>query len=75
MTKKILAAMAVLLVAAAAVQNTTSDARPRASDLGLKVGILPTGPLDAITDVAGVEVGHATIIRGAPCARACRRAA
>lgn len=64
MIKKILAAMAVLLVAAAAAQNTTSDARPRASDLGLKVGILPTGPLDAITDVAGVEVGHTTIIRG-----------
>jgi len=30
----------------------------------MKVGILPTGPLDAITDVAGVEVGHTTIIRG-----------
>ena len=65
MTKKILAAMVFLLVTAAAVaQNTTSNARPRASDLGLKVGILPTGPLDAITDVAGVEVGHTTIIRG-----------
>src|SRR5450759_3088690 len=64
MTKKILAAMAVLLVAAAAAQNTTPNARPRASDLGLKVGILPTGPLDAITDVAGVEVGQTTIIRG-----------
>ena len=47
-----------------AAQNTTSKARPRASGLGLKVGILPTGPLDAITDVAGVEVGHTTIIRG-----------
>jgi D-aminopeptidase len=64
MTKKLLAAMAVLLVAAAAAQNTTPDARPRASDLGLKVGILPTGPLDAITDVAGVEVGQTTVIRG-----------
>ena len=65
MMKKIRSAMAVLLVtAAAAAQNTTPDARPRASDLGLKVGILPTGPLDAITDVAGVEVGHTTIIRG-----------
>lgn len=30
----------------------------------MKVGILPAGPLDAITDVAGVEVGHTTIIRG-----------
>src|SRR5438093_2996610 len=65
MIKRILAAMVALLVTAAAVaQNTPSNARPRASDLGLKLGILPTGPLDAITDVAGVEVGHTTIIRG-----------
>src|SRR5712691_6594586 len=65
MTKKILAVVAVLLMTAAAVaQNTARDARPRASGLGLKVGILPTGPLDAITDVGGVEVGHTTIIRG-----------
>lgn len=39
-------------------------ARPRARDIGLKVGILPTGQLNAITDVAGVRVGHTTIIRG-----------
>src|SRR6266702_7163919 len=65
MIKRILAAMVALLVTAAAVaQNTPSNARPRASDLGLKLGILPTGPLDAITDVAGVEVGQTTIIRG-----------
>jgi D-aminopeptidase len=38
--------------------------RPRARDIGVKVGVLPTGPLNAITDVAGVQVGHATIIRG-----------
>jgi D-aminopeptidase len=48
----------------AAAQNTAPEARPRALDLGLKVGIMPTGPLDAITDVAGVEVGHTTIISG-----------
>ena len=42
----------------------SSETRPRASDLGLKIGVLPTGPLDAITDVAGVEVGHTTINRG-----------
>src|SRR5438034_7905213 len=66
MIKRILAAMVALLATAAIVaQNTTSNARPRASDLGLKVGILPTGPLDAITDVAGVEVGNTTVIRGA----------
>jgi D-aminopeptidase len=64
MTKKIPAAMMFLLIAAAFSQNTTSNTHPRASDLGLKVGVLPTGPLDAITDVAGVEVGHTTIIRG-----------
>ncbi|MFN2492743.1 MAG: P1 family peptidase [Pyrinomonadaceae bacterium] len=38
--------------------------RPRVRDVGIKVGILPTGPLNAITDVAGVMVGHKTIIRG-----------
>jgi D-aminopeptidase len=38
--------------------------RPRASDLGIVVGILPRGPLNAITDVAGVRVGHTTIVRG-----------
>jgi D-aminopeptidase len=45
-------------------QGATSNTRPRASDLGLKVGILPSGPLNAITDVDGVEVGHTTIIGG-----------
>lgn len=38
--------------------------RPRSRDLGIVVGILPTGPLNAITDVAGVKVGHATLRRG-----------
>jgi D-aminopeptidase len=38
--------------------------RPRARDLGIVVGVLPSGPLDAITDVAGVRVGHATVTRG-----------
>lgn len=38
--------------------------RPRARELGLSPGILPPGPLNAITDVAGVKVGHVTIMRG-----------
>jgi D-aminopeptidase len=38
--------------------------RPRAADIGLRVGTLPPGPLNAITDVAGVRVGHTTLIRG-----------
>ena len=57
-------ATVLLATVFAAAQSTTPNSRPRASDLGLKVGILPSGPLDAITDVAGVEVGHTTIIRG-----------
>lgn len=36
----------------------------RARELGLNIGVLPPGPNDAITDVAGVRVGHSTIIRG-----------
>lgn len=38
--------------------------KPRAPDLGIPAGSLPRGPLDAITDVAGVRVGHATLIQG-----------
>jgi len=38
--------------------------RPRAREAGITVGILPTGPLNAITDVDGVLVGHTTVIRG-----------
>ncbi len=38
--------------------------RPRVRDAGIKVGVLPVGPINGITDVAGVTVGHTTIIRG-----------
>ncbi|MGE5138527.1 MAG: P1 family peptidase, partial [Rudaea sp.] len=38
--------------------------RPRARDLGIKPGLLSPGPLNAITDVAGVRVGHTTLIKG-----------
>jgi D-aminopeptidase len=38
--------------------------RPRARDLGLVVGTFPTGSLNSITDVAGVKVGHSTVISG-----------
>ena len=38
--------------------------RPRARDLGIIVGTLPTGRFNAITDVAGVKVGHTTLRRG-----------
>jgi D-aminopeptidase len=66
MTKTTLALIAILpfLSLAPGAQETPKDTRPRASDLGLKIGVLPTGPLDSITDVAGVAVGHTTINRG-----------
>jgi len=39
-------------------------ARPRARDLGIQVGVLAPGPLNAITDVPGVAIGHTTLVRG-----------
>jgi D-aminopeptidase len=58
--------VATILLATALTGSRSSpaDVRPRVSDVGLRVGVLPAGPLDAITDVAGVEVGATTIIRG-----------
>jgi D-aminopeptidase len=52
-------------VAVAATSNTLAQTspRPRERDLGLPIGGTP-GRLDAITDVAGVEVGYATLISG-----------
>ncbi len=38
--------------------------RPRARDLGIVIGYLPTGDHNAITDVPGVRVGHLTLTEG-----------
>ena len=38
--------------------------RPRARNLGIRIGRLDPGPLNAITDVAGLRVGHTTLIAG-----------
>lgn len=40
------------------------ESRPRIRDLGIEPGFFPPGPLNAITDVEGVRVGHRTLIRG-----------
>jgi D-aminopeptidase len=45
-------------------QIARSGARVRARDVGIRFGDLPTGPLNAITDVAGIRVGHTTIVKG-----------
>ena len=41
-----------------------SSERPRATDLGLKIGLLPHGSHNATTDVPRVSVGHVTLIDG-----------
>ena len=55
----IIFALLMLVGLSAEAQN-----RSRARELGVKVGILAPGPLNAITDVNGVLVGHTTVIRG-----------
>jgi D-aminopeptidase len=57
-------AIIITVVAAAAVQAgpALAQERPRARELGVAPGILPPGPLNAITDVAGVLVGQVTVI-------------
>jgi len=62
MQRKLLFILAVAFFTTSAQSQT--EARPRARDLGIKVGVLQPGPLNAITDVAGVRVGHTTVIKG-----------
>jgi D-aminopeptidase len=45
-------------------EATEKKSRPRVRDVGLVLGVLPPGRHNAITDVAGVAVGHTTLIRG-----------
>ncbi len=54
----------ILLTAAASTLFAQTEERPRVRDVGLEIGVLSPGPLNAITDVAGVKVGQTTIIRG-----------
>jgi D-aminopeptidase len=64
----VLRMMLAFLSLLALVNQTMSDEgdkpRPRARDVGVITGVLPTGRLNAITDVKGVRVGHSTLIRG-----------
>jgi len=57
------AAFGIVLALAGAVLPA-SETRPRAREFGLVVGVLPTGPLNSITDVSGVAVGQVTVIEG-----------
>src|SRR5213083_3655984 len=53
----------LILTCLIATPAARAQQRERARDLGVPLEGTP-GPLDAITDVGGVEVGHATIISG-----------
>lgn len=56
--------LALLVMVAIPVNSQFSSDRPRARQAGVIVGLLPPGPLNAITDVAGVRVGHTTVTEG-----------
>lgn len=57
-----LGALATLSPLAAAGQ--VDSERPRVRDVGIRIGIFDPGTHNAITDVAGVRVGHATVREG-----------
>ncbi len=46
------------------ISDLAADNPERARDLGIEIGILTPGDFNAITDVAGVKVGHHTLIEG-----------
>jgi D-aminopeptidase len=54
----------VFFLLAGSLSMAGDDQRPRARDIGLAVGTFSPGPLNAITDVGHVRVGHATRIDG-----------
>ncbi len=57
-------ALAVVILALGSPDSIAAQQRSRARDLGVIPGVLQPGPRNAITDVAGVRVGHTTITRG-----------
>src|SRR5437667_428139 len=63
---KIVRPILVLLTAVLVTTEgvTQERLRPRAREAGVIVGVLQPGPLNAITDVASVSVGHTTLIQG-----------
>jgi D-aminopeptidase len=60
---KQLACLLLLLILGGAFSPLPGQ-RPRLREFGIKTGVLPPGPLNAITDVTGVRVGHVTLIEG-----------
>jgi D-aminopeptidase len=61
---RMMAMLVCVLACALAAGAVQAAERPRARDVGIVVGVMPTGPRNAIVDVPGVRVGHATVIEG-----------
>ncbi len=59
-----LAAVPAFILLSMTGTGSMAAAPPRARDLGVAPGIFAPGTHNAITDVAGVRVGHATVIEG-----------
>jgi D-aminopeptidase len=59
----VLSVLLVFLVLVAAGSAADVE-RPRLRELGIEPGVLEPGPVNAITDVGGVRVGHTTIVEG-----------
>lgn len=60
----VLALCCLLVSCIRAHAGDAEETRSRARDLGIVIGTYASGPLNAITDVAGVKVGHTTLIAG-----------
>jgi D-aminopeptidase len=58
------AILAAILTCCAATTPAVAQERPRARDVGIRIGVMDPGPLNAITDVSGVLVGHFTLRAG-----------
>lgn len=64
MRRLCLTGLLLMSFAALGAENPQPQPRPRARDLGIAPGVFAPGPLNAITDVPGVWVGHFTLIEG-----------
>ncbi len=64
MTKPLSLTILLDLLLSVPVAGAQDTDRPRLRELGIATGILDPGPLNAITDVPGVRVGHTTLIGG-----------
>ena len=61
---RVITSLVIALASVCLVCQLHAEERPRTRDAGVVIGTLPTGPLNAIVDVPGVAVGHATVIEG-----------